>query len=192
MDNDVNGDDLFSKEMEDVKPIQQDQAHIEKVNQDTPGKKIRRRLAVATDLRSDPLTSVEVPKLGSNDILCFKQDGIQHGVFKKLRMGKYSIDARLDLHRKSVEESRVEVFGFLRDCYQYELRTAIILHGKGDRSPDKIALLKSHLAIWLPQIDEVVAFHSAQKQHGGTGAVYVLLKKGSGAKQKNRELHGLK
>jgi DNA-nicking Smr family endonuclease len=52
--------------------------------------------------------------------------------------------------------------------------------------------LKSHIAVWLPQINAVLAFHSAQRHHGGTGAVYILLKKGSKAKQHNREIHGLK
>jgi DNA-nicking Smr family endonuclease len=68
----------------------------------------------------------------------------------------------------------------------------IILHGKGDRNPDKIALLKSHLAIWLPQLEQVMAFHSAQPQHGGSGAVYIMLRKGDSSKQNNRERHGLR
>jgi DNA-nicking Smr family endonuclease len=80
----------------------------------------------------------------------------------------------------------------LRQCRKYELRTVIILHGKGDRNPDKVATIKSHLAVWLPQIEEVLAFHSAQKQHGGTGAVYVMLKKGERSKQTNRERFGLR
>ena len=92
----------------------------------------------------------------------------------------------------TVDEARREVFAFLRECYRYELRTLIILHGKGDRNPDRVALLKSHLSVWLPQIDEVMAFHSAQKQHGGTGAVYVMLKKGEKSKQTNREQFGMK
>jgi hypothetical protein len=33
----------------------------------------------------------------------------------------------------------------------------------------------------------VQAFHSAQPQHGGTGAVYVLLRKSEEKKQENRE-----
>jgi hypothetical protein len=35
-----------------------------------------------------------------------------------------------------------------------------------------------------------MAYHSAQKQHGGAGAVYVLLKKSERLKEKNREEHG--
>jgi DNA-nicking Smr family endonuclease len=188
----MSDDDLFDQEMSDVKRFNHNKISTNKVSEETPGKVLRRRLAVASELTADPLSSVEVPLLKSNDILQFRRDGLQHGVFKKLRLGHYEFDARLDLHRMTIDTARREVFSFLQECYQYELRTVIILHGKGDRNPDKVATLKSHVALWLPQIDEVMAFHSAQRHHGGTGAVYILLKKGKQAKQLNRENHGLK
>lgn len=188
----MNSDDLFAQELDGVIPIKNDRVEITKTVVKTPGLRVRRKLAVGSLLKEDPLASFEVQALKSNDVLEFKRPGIQNGVFKKFRLGHYEIDARLDLHKLSVEEARREVFHFLKECSEYELRTAIILHGKGDRNPDKIAILKSHLAVWLPQIDEVLAFHSAQHHHGGTGAVYVLLKKGSKAKQHNREVYGMK
>lgn len=188
----MDSDDLFAQELEGVIPLKNDRVEITKKTIETPGLRVRRKLAVGSLLKEDPLASFEVPPLKSNDVLDFKRPGIQHGVFKKFRLGQYEIDARLDLHKLSVEEARREVFRFLKECSEFELRTAIILHGKGDRNPDKIAILKSHLAVWLPQIYEVMAFHSAQRHHGGTGAVYILLKKGSKAKQHNREIHGMK
>lgn len=185
-------DDSFANEMADVRPIKHTRAKLHKKVEATPGQEVRRSLAVSNRQSGDPLVSAEVPKLGSLDVLEYRSNGVQHGVYKKLRMGQYEIEARLDLHRMTVEEARREVFQFLRECFYYELRTVIILHGKGDRNPDKVAQLKSHLAVWLPQIDEVLAFHSAQRQHGGTGAVYVMLKKGDKTKQKNRETFGLR
>lgn len=185
-------DDLFASEMSGVKPLKQTRAHLKKKNEETPGQHVRRSLAVSSRSRLDPLASTSVPQLKSADILEYRSDGVQHGVYKKLRMGQYDIEARLDLHRMTVDEARREVFQFLRECFYYELRTVLILHGKGDRNPEKIATLKSHLSVWLPQIDEVLAFHSAQKRHGGTGAVYVMLKKGDKTKQLNREQYGLK
>ncbi len=188
----MESDDLFAQELEGVVPLQNDRVEISKKAVVTPGVRVRRKLAIGSLLREDPLASSEVPALKSNDILAFKRPGIQNGVYKKFRLGQYEIEARLDLHKLTVEEARREVFRFLKECWGYELRTAIILHGKGDRNPDKIAILKSHLAVWLPQIDEVMAFHSAQRHHGGTGAVYIMLKKGDKAKQLNREIHGMK
>jgi len=182
----------FLQETMDVKPLKQSRVTHKKIVLETPGQVVRRSLAVENSETVDPLMSAGIQNLKSNDVLAFRRDGVQHGVYKKLRMGHYEIDACLDLHRMYVEEARKEVFGFINDCQQHDLRVVMILHGKGDRNPDNIATLKSHLAVWLPQLDEVLAFHSALKQHGGTGAVYVMLKKSAQAKQANREQYGLK
>src|SRR4051812_15410372 len=37
--------------------------------------------------------------------LDFKRSGVQHGVYRKLRQGKYAMDARLDLHRMTAERA---------------------------------------------------------------------------------------
>lgn len=51
------------------------------------------------------------------------------------------------------------------------------------------ALMKSYLATWLEQISDVMGYHSALRQHGGCGAVYVMLKKSPEKKLDNRERH---
>jgi DNA-nicking Smr family endonuclease len=182
----------FLQEIVDVKPLKQSRVTHKSNLVETPGQVVRRSLAVENSKMVDPLMSAGIQNLKSNDVLAFRSDGVQHGVYKKLRMGHYEVDACLDLHRMTVESARKEVYSFLNDCHQYDLRVVMILHGKGDRNPDNVATLKSHLAVWLPQLDEVLAFHSALKRHGGTGAVYVMLKKSAQAKQENREQYGLK
>jgi hypothetical protein len=47
--------------------------------------------------------------------------------------------------------------------------------------------LKGYVQHWLQELEEVQAFHSAQPVHGGTGAVYVLLRKNLQKKRENRE-----
>ncbi|MCP5161678.1 MAG: DNA endonuclease SmrA [Hahellaceae bacterium] len=185
--------ELFFSEMKDVAPLKQEKADVQTKSAVTPGQLVR-QVAAVTDAPVDDnfLAGDLFTPLGPNDVLEFRRDGVQLGVYKKLRLGKYDIEARLDLHKLTVEAARREVFNFIRDCYRYGLRTVIILHGKGERTPDKVAVLKSYLAKWLPQIDEVMAMHSAQRHHGGTGAVYVLLKKTENERQNNRERHGLK
>lgn len=122
------------------------------------------------------------------DPLEFKRDGVQNGVYRNLRLGKYAVDARLDLHRHSVEMARRAVFEFVRDCLEADVRCALITHGKGEGRKQP-ALLKSCVNSWLPQLNEVLAFHSAQKQHGGLGATYVLLRKSERKRQDNLERH---
>ena len=182
----------FLEEMKDVRRIKRpNKADVAAPRDLTPGHLERQRAAVETPAKdTNPLTSDMVEPLGAQDVLSWMRPGVQHGVFKKLRLGQYAIEARLDLHRMTVEEARREGFGFVRDCVRYGLRSVIILHGKGERNPDGIAQLKSYLAKWLPELEDVLAFHSAQKHHGGTGAVYVMIRKGDRDKQRNREIHG--
>ncbi len=110
------------------------------------------------------------------DILSFSRSGLQHNVLKKLRQGKYPIEHALDLHGLTVEQARKELSAFLGECQAADIRHIIIVHGKGFRSRDK-PVIKPMINRWLRAVDNVLAFHSAQPKDGGSGAVYVLLKK---------------
>jgi DNA-nicking Smr family endonuclease len=182
--------DLFSKEMQDVKPLSLKKHRVDLhkgANQDLSSL-VHRRRAATSDPKRDPnyLSTEHIPKRDPHDFLEYRKPGVQNGVYRKLRLGKYAIEARLDLHRKSLEQARQDVFTFVHDCIKYDLRTVMILHGKGDRGEDK-AIIKSHVAYWLKQMPEVLAYHSAQRHHGGLGALYVILKKSDRKKQETRE-----
>jgi len=62
------------------------------------------------------------------------------------------------------------------------------VHGKGQSKAqgEQTAVLKGYVNHWLKELDAVQAFHSAQPQHGGTGAIYVLLRKNAEQKRANR------
>ena len=186
----VSDDEFFQEEMLGVTPLKRDARErlLRKVNE---GDGEARRLAAEGEPEG-PLNSLVdegVEPLDAWYVLAFKRPGIQHGVYKKLRQGRYEIDARLDLHRLSVKQARMDVHSFIQDAMQYGLRTVLILHGKGQRKTEqeKTAVLKGYVQHWLQELEEVQAFHSAQAVHGGTGAVYVLLRKSLQKKRENRE-----
>ena len=186
----VSDDEFFQEEMLGVTPLKRDARErlLRKVNE-VDGE--ARRLAAEGEPEG-PLNSLVdegVEPLDAWYVLAFKRPGIQHGVYKKLRQGRYEIDARLDLHRLSVKQARMDVHSFIQDAMQYGLRTVLILHGKGQRKTEqeKTAVLKGYVQHWLQELEEVQAFHSAQPVHGGTGAVYVLLRKSLQKKRENRE-----
>mgnify|MGYP000063199825 FL=1 len=143
----------------------------------TPGMAVRHKHAqedMIVDANFlDPLTSIV--DIEPPEIISYCRAGVQHGVFKKMRLGKYDLQARLDLHRYSVEQARSAVWKFIGDCRQKGARCALIIHGKGKLKP---AVLKSCINHWLRQLHDVLAFHTAQKHHGGAGATYILIKKG--------------
>lgn len=179
--------DLFLQEMSDVRPIKTSQrVHLKSRIERSAGLVYRREAAQKPVTRDENfLPTGQVDMVHPEAVLSFMRPGIQHGVFRKLRQGAYPIDAMLDLHQLTVEQARWEVFAFIRDCLKHDIRSALINHGKGGRHPDRpAAILKSYLAKWLPLLPDVMAYHSAQRFHGGTGAVYVLLRKTE--RQKNR------
>jgi len=51
------------------------------------------------------------------------------------------------------------------------------VHGKGLRSGPRGPVLKHAVNTWLRKVDAVLAFASAPRRDGGTGAVYVLLRR---------------
>ena len=188
--------DLFRQQLDGVKPLEPvKRAKLKKVVS-ADLKAYLRQSAVGvdeSDARKNPIVSVSddyVDMVKPLDILSFKRSGIQDGVFKKFRLGKYNIDGRLDLHRQTVVEARQDVFSFISDATDCDARCVLILHGKGERNINQQAKLKSYAAKWLKEIPQVMAYHSAQKHHGGTGALYVLLKKSERLKEKNRERQG--
>src|SRR5688572_23522658 len=157
---------------EDVTPIKKEpRVVINKSLSDSQTLAHRREVAqTAVVQQRDPL-SAPVTMVDPLAELSFRRTGVQHGVFRNLRLGKYALDARLDLHKMTVEQARGEVYQFIQDCLEQDVRTALIMHGKGELR-EQPAILKSCVAHWLPQMDEVLAFHSAQKAHGGLGATY--------------------
>lgn len=182
--------DLFLEEMSGVKPLQREPRE-RLIRQSAEGNLELRRQAATEPLHEkiNSLLDEGVDPLDAWYVLDFKRPGIQHGVYKKLRMGRYDIDARLDLHRMTVKQAREEVKQFIDEAGKLGLRTLLILHGKGQRKVEQenTAVLKGYVNHWLQQLEMVQAFHSAQPVHGGTGAVYVLLRKSADKKRENRE-----
>ena len=186
----MQSDELFEAEMAGVTPLKREAR--ERIQKKTEaGDDLARRRAAEGDEEgpANRLVDEGIEPLDSWYVLDFKRAGIQNGVFKKLRQGRYEVDARLDLHRMTVKQAREEVHAFIADAMKYGLRTVLILHGKGKRKVerDKTAVLKGYVNRWLQDLDDVQAFHSAQPAHGGTGAVYVLLRKSAEKKRENRE-----
>ncbi|WP_445397012.1 DNA endonuclease SmrA [Zobellella sp. An-6] len=180
----------FLGELEGLTPLRQDtRVSVTRPGQDADSLRARRAAAETAQIAASPYLSLEsVTLLKPDDLVVYKKDGVQEGVFRKLRLGKYPCEARLDLHNHTVEQARRALLDFIRDCLRLELRSVVVVHGKGERSQPQ-ALLKSYVSGWLPQLPEVLACHSTLRAHGGSGGLYVLLRKSERAKQETRERH---
>ena len=189
-------DSVFQKAMDGVAPLKEGERKtvVRPRAQPTVGQLRRRRDAVAKGREENDrnqLTFGEIERVNPFDVLAWKKDGVQPRVFRRLAQGKYPIEATLDLHQRTVKEARDDVFRFIRSSSRNGFRSVVIVHGRGDRSDDP-AKLKSYVAHWLVQLADVIAFHSAPRRDGGTGATFVLIRKSPSQKEENRERHGLK
>lgn len=162
---------LFQEAMQGVNPIK----HGNKVRTKPARKKIKIR---SHDERPD-INDVfsDAPVDECPDQLLYSRDGITPDTLKKLRKGKFQIDSSIDLHGMTVDAARDYLLEFLAECEADGSRNIIIVHGKGYSSPGKKPVIKPMVNRWLRAAPTVLAFCSAQPKDGGTGAVYVLLKR---------------
>ena len=110
----------------------------------------------------------------------FRRPGIQHRVFQDLQRGLIPPEQSLDLHGMRVTEARTAFSRFLRASLQQGRRCVLIIHGKGKGSQDAQPVLKQKTYQWLLQNEAVLAFATAPRWDGGTGASYVLLSRKAG------------
>lgn len=186
--------ELFRQEMNDVTPLSGEQvADIKKAFEPTLAQKERRRAAEQAEQEDANFLSTEyVDLVEPGEEISFRRDGVQDGVYKRLKQGRYTMEASLNLHNHTLREARTALFNFVQDCHKAGVRTALVIHGMGKNSKPHPALIKSYVNKWLRELSPVLAFHSAQRFHGGRGALYVMLKKNAEQKQLNRERHAKK
>ena len=114
----------------------------------------------------------------SGDHLSFCRNGIGPRTLRKLRRGRFSAADEIDLHGLTVAEARSALRGFIEQALARGHNCVRIVHGKGRGSGYGGPILKRKVDVWLRQWEPVLAFVSARPADGGTGAVYVLLKRG--------------
>jgi DNA-nicking Smr family endonuclease len=167
--------DLFRNEVRDAQPIRHEQRSTYKVKPEPKAKKLN---SFNEDYSGESFSDMVSPEIiGNEDYLEYRGPGIQHKMFTKLRAGKVHIEAELDLHGLTITQAEPSLSQFLDICQQQGIRCARIIHGKGWGSRDNKPVLKSKINHWLRQSRFVLAFCSATIEDGGTGAVYVLLKR---------------
>lgn len=167
---------LFRQQMKDVKRLKSDKfVHEKHKPRAIPKKTQEDEKQALIDMLSDEYDPVDIQP---GDTLSYCRPGLQKRVFRKLRSGQYSIADELDLHGLNSLQAKTEILMFLNQTRVGRHICVRIIHGKGKRSDNtKGAVLKKKVNNWLRQHDRVLAFHSARPVDGGTGAIYVLLKR---------------
>jgi DNA-nicking Smr family endonuclease len=106
--------------------------------------------------------------------------GVDKGLLQKLKRGDFSLQAHLDLHGLLADAAKLELERFLTESRRRGHRCVLVIHGRGLHSKDQEPVLKNRMSQWLARgklARIVLAFATAKQSDGGTGAVYVLLRR---------------
>ncbi len=169
---------LFQQAMSDVAPLKQDKVYHD--NNKPVARRIEKRIddENARSEFHDPFSDEQdIMDVKPEEILSFCRNGIQKSAFRKLRSGALHICDELDLHGATLKQAKQMLVYFLQETIQIENCCVRVIHGKGQRSKNNKPVLKSHVNRWLSEHERVLAFHSAKPKDGGSGALYVLLKR---------------
>lgn len=125
--------------------------------------------------------SVEMDITFSDEYIEGSISGVRRSIIRQLKRGQLPVQDYIDLHGLTKKDAETRVKEFLLKSHSRGLRCVLIVHGRGLNSPDSIPILKERLPVWLnrgPARKIVLAFATARPYDGGTGAIYVLLRKG--------------
>lgn len=141
-----------------------------------------RRREAATRRSADTLTASRtsdgrVEAVRPCEELLFALTDLPSRTLSRLKRGDIDWQAGLDLHGFDLESARLELESFLAEARLNRTRCVLVVHGKAWSGTARYPVIKSHVNAWLRELPEVLAFCSATDRDGGTGAVYVLLRR---------------
>ena len=162
--------EMFREQVQDAQPLQFEDT--QSYRQRPPPIPRPRPLA----LPEDGGVTLSESAVETHEFLSYARPGVQQRLLADLQRGAVPVGLEVDLHGLTVEVARRVLAEFLLECGHRRVRCARIIHGKGTRSADQQPVLKRKVNYWLRLHAEVLAFCSATRGDGGTGAVYCLLR----------------
>lgn len=114
---------------------------------------------------------------------------LERKTMRSVSRGVKPVDGVLDLHGMRQNEAHYALLSFLRQSQARGAVMVMVVTGKGDfesgfhRGPDERGVLKRVVPQWLSMPEArayVVSFGEAAQHHGGTGALYVRLRRQRG------------
>tara|TARA_B100001093_G_C26422913_1_gene840631 strand:+ start:126 stop:740 length:615 start_codon:yes stop_codon:yes gene_type:complete len=182
--------ELFNRVVADVRPLNfQDKSFINTNNIVNKMGKLQTTNMVSRETKSiKQATNTSKVPIVIGDHFPGKAPGIDRKTSLKLKKGKVEIDCKLDLHGLTQTEAKQALERAILGAWKSRLRLVLVITGKGLRQSKYNSLddneargvLRRAVPKWLkekPLSNFILALSSAQQIHGGTGALYVLLRR---------------
>lgn len=165
--------ELFNNAVQGVIPLKKsDKIQLPKASKSHTFKKNNLTLDIVPP---DTHLDINIEKVNAETILSYASNSITKSDFRQLKRGKIPINATLDLHGENLTSVKSQLNYFFNKAQKSDYKTVLIIHGKGRKNHNG-PILKNYLNNLLRQMPQVIAFHSAKAMHGGSGAIYVLLR----------------
>ncbi|SIN91723.1 DNA-nicking endonuclease, Smr domain [Sulfurivirga caldicuralii] len=167
---------LFRKAMADVAPLKQPA----RVTPQTPRPRPRRKVQppIEDDMplqhlpEADPLKAWETP----SGHVFWQRSSLRPQEVRRLKRGDFSKAWRIDLHGLTRDDAAHALRQFVVQAHHAGARHLLIITGKGYRSEGGESIVRKVAQQTLQQLQQVLAYTSAQPADGGTGALYVFLR----------------
>ncbi|ESY87834.1 Smr/MutS family protein [Mesorhizobium australicum] len=137
---------------------------------------------MAVDARPTPAQPVQ-PSANAPGTVKPKIQHVTHRLdeptLDKLQKGRLPIEGRVDLHGMTQDEAYSLLFSFLHRAHAGGVRYVLVITGKGSSSGGD-GILRRAVPAWLstPAFRPLVSSHDhAARNHGGSGALYIRLRR---------------
>lgn len=165
--------ELFRRTMGESKPLQGKDAEDE-------APPVDKRREVAVDPAPEtPAPPPAQPRTEQPELRLGAMAGVDRRTAERLRRGKLAIDGRIDLHHHTQDEAHGALTEFITNAAGAGRRCVLVITGKGAVSAGG-GVIRRRVPQWLnlPPLREcVLAIAQAKPEHGGAGALYVLLRR---------------
>lgn len=179
---DESDDDLWGHITREVKPIKREPKSL-KIPQSTKKRDVQPEdEGAVASTRPVIVVRPEVQKTNED-----AGQGLDRRSGERLRKGQMPIEGRLDLHGKNQEQAYEALRGFIQQGHAEGKRCVLVITGKGNDAQGRRdplsqgqGVLKRVVPEWLAQAPLkalILKTAAARPQHGGDGAMYVLLRR---------------
>ncbi len=168
--------DLFRRTMSDAKPLQSEERASHEPKKPKPRARFTRadeRAVIDESMRAN----IDELEEDNAEFLRFHRPSVGRRTMRMLSRGNYSVQDEIDLHGMTQDEAHERLKAFIERSATSGKLCVRVVHGKGLGSGLRGPVLKRSVNRWLRRWDTVLAFVSTPAVDGGTGAVYVLLRK---------------